>query len=140
VRLVPGVVDFLEGLSQAGIPVAVATSASAHRAIEMLERFQLSGRFRAVVTGSEVANGKPHPEIFHLAADRLGQSPDSLAAFEDAVSGVHSATAAGMACVGIGKGHRATLLLAAGAKLICENFVGLSPAILEECCSSHAPL
>jgi beta-phosphoglucomutase len=136
VRLVPGVPEFLEEISEAGIQAAVATSASAFRAREMLDRFHLSGRFAAVVTGSEVKRGKPDPEIFQLAAARLGLSPDCLVVFEDAVSGVEAAMTAGMNCMGIGVGARASLLLAAGAKTTRENFVGMSPADLDELLAS----
>jgi beta-phosphoglucomutase len=141
VRLIPGVQDFLDALAQAGIEAAVATSASAFRAREMLDRFHLTDRFAAVVTGSEVTRGKPDPEIFQLAAARLGQNPDCLIAFEDAVSGVKAAITAGMSCMGIGTGERASLLLAAGARTTRENFVGLSPLDLHELlCSSANPV
>ncbi len=133
VRLIPGVVEILDALAEAGIPMAVATSASSVRAREMLDRFHLSDQFAAMVTGSEVSRGKPDPEVFRLAAARLGEDPRSLAAVEDAVSGVKAAIRAGMTCLGIAAaGERAAMLLAAGAKATKENFVGLSLADLQE--------
>lgn len=131
VRPIPGAVELLEALSAAGIQAAVATSASAFRAREMLDRFHLSHLFTAVVTGSEVTHGKPDPEIFQLAAARLGQNPRCMAAIEDAVSGIKAATAAGMNCLGIATGERAAMLLAAGAKTTRVNLVGLSVADLQ---------
>lgn len=140
VRLVPGTLEFLEALSGEGIQAAVATSASAFRAREMLERFHLSHLFAAVATGSEVTRGKPDPEIFRLAAFRLGHNPGCMVAIEDAVSGVKAATAAGMTCLGIATGERFAMLMTAGAKAVRENFVGLSVAELESLLDGFATI
>lgn len=126
VRLIPGVAQFLDALTSAGVDCAVATSASRSRACQMLDRFRLHRYFSALVAGTDVQHGKPDPAIFRLASVRLGHEPESVIAFDDAVSGVQSATGAGLTCVGIGSGSHAQALLAAGAASTLPDFLGVS--------------
>jgi sugar-phosphatase len=70
----------------------------------MIDLLGLTGRFLAIVTASDVGRGKPDPEPFRLAAERLSIPGDQCVAFEDAASGLISARAAGMYCVGVGPG------------------------------------
>jgi beta-phosphoglucomutase len=114
-RPVQGIVDLLEALSRASIRVAVATSASYLRAHGTLATLNLLAYFDAIVTGEEVSSGKPDPTIYRLVAERLNEDPAKLLAVEDAVSGVKSARAAGMRCLGIACAERAEQLRAAGA-------------------------
>ena len=126
VRPMPGVVEFLGHLSAASIPRAVATSASRRRAIGTLEELGLARCFHTIVTGDDVAAGKPDPAIYRLAAERLQESPQRLLAVEDAPSGVTSARAAGMRCLGVAPAHRAPLLQAAGAESVIPDFRSFS--------------
>lgn len=128
---IPGVVQFLDILSESGIPVAVATSASRRRACGTLEELGLARTFQAIVTGDDICSGKPDPAIYQLAAQRLQESPRYLLAVEDAVSGVRSARAAGLQCLAISSGRRADLLRAAGADPVIPDFRLLSLAQLE---------
>lgn len=131
VQPIPGVVEFLNELSEAGIGMALATSASRGRALGTLRELGLAHYFQAMVTADEVAAGKPDPQIYSLAAQRLGVAPGNLLAVEDAVSGVKSAIAAGMKCAGIARDARAEMLLAAGANPVVPDFRGLSFEQLE---------
>jgi beta-phosphoglucomutase-like phosphatase (HAD superfamily) len=70
--------------------------------------------------------GKPDPAIYLLAAKRLGLTPETLFAVEDAVSGVRSATAAGLKCVGVASATHAESLRAAGADPVVPDFRTLS--------------
>jgi len=101
VETISGLLSFLEDLEDAGVAKGVASSGSRSRVSFLLDRLDLNGHFQVVVTGDEVKNGKPDPSIFLRAAQALGKDPGELLAFEDAVSGVQSAKAAGMKCVGI---------------------------------------
>jgi beta-phosphoglucomutase len=132
VQPILGVVDFLCQLSEAGIGIALATSGSQWRAHSTLEEHGLTGYFQAVITGDEITAGKPDPAIYRLAAERLQESPQHLLAVEDAVSGVKSARAAGMRCLGIANERRAALLRAAGAELVIPDFRALSVDQLED--------
>lgn len=99
-EIFPGVKEFIQSLRQAGIKVALASSSkNAPRVIELLG---ISKEFDAIVDGTMVIQSKPHPEIFLLAAKKLGISPADCVVFEDAEAGVEAAVAAGMKCVGVG--------------------------------------
>jgi HAD superfamily hydrolase (TIGR01509 family) len=94
--LKPGLLALLDWLEAEGIPKAVATSTRRDRAQAKLARTALLGRFVALVGGDEIANGKPAPDIFLAAANRLGQEPQRCLVLEDSEPGVRAALAAGM--------------------------------------------
>ena len=125
-QLVDGVTDFIASLHAGRIRLAVATSASAKRADWVLRRFGLKNSFHAIVTGNEVAKGKPHPAVFQRACERLNVSASNALVFEDAVSGIRGALAAGTKCMGIADESRARALYEAGAAYVVPNFNGLS--------------
>ena len=85
-------------LGRRRVPVAVASSSIAPWVEACLARIGLAGAFNEVVTGSDVREGKPDPEIYLLAAQRLGVDPAACLAIEDAPAGIASAKAAGMTC------------------------------------------
>lgn len=91
-----GVIDLLEWFKSEGVPVAVATSTHQQLAATKLKLSGLDGYFEHISSGCEVTFGKPHPEIFLLAAQRLNVSPQQCLAFEDSNNGVRSAVAAEM--------------------------------------------
>jgi HAD superfamily hydrolase (TIGR01509 family) len=121
-NLVRGFVGFLDRLDAGELPSAVATSGGRRRVEQALEKFNLRNRFRAVVTGDDVARGKPDPALFLLAAQILGVEADRILVCEDAVAGVMAAHTAGMKCLGIAAGGRGVLLKKAGAALVVEDF------------------
>jgi HAD superfamily hydrolase (TIGR01509 family) len=128
---IEGVSEFLGSVRRAGLKTAVATSGSSSRTRGTLTDLGLMASFDVIVTGEEVAVGKPDPTIYKLAAERLEESPSYLLAIEDAPSGVQSAIGAGMRCVGIGNADRALCLRAAGAKPVIPNLQGISLTDLE---------
>ena len=91
----PGVREILEFCKSRGIRTAVASSSMRHLVDHNLESTGLTGFFDAVVTGRDVANGKPAPDIFLLAAERIGVPPSDCVVFEDAFTGIRAAHAAG---------------------------------------------
>jgi HAD superfamily hydrolase (TIGR01509 family) len=125
-RPLPGVVKFLQRLSLSGVRIALATSAGRRRACGTLEELGLADYFETIVTGDEVVHGKPDPAIYRLVAERLNESPKYLVAIEDAVSGVKSARAAGMRCMGVASPDRAEGLRAAGAHPVIPDFQDFS--------------
>lgn len=96
IPLKEGVRDLLDWLKRKNIPIAVATSTHKELAITKLKLAGLYDYFEQVVTGCEVCHGKPDPEIFLLAAQRLQASPENCLAFEDSSNGVRAAVTAGM--------------------------------------------
>lgn len=91
-----GVVELLQWLKQNRIPTAVATSTQKDIASIKLRLAHLDHYFDSLTTGCEVTHGKPDPEIYLLAAKRLGVNPKQCIAFEDSNNGVKSAMSAAM--------------------------------------------
>lgn len=101
----PGVADLLNDLQVAKIPAAVATSATCEYADYVLTRLDFKQRFRFILTAEDVRCGKPDPEIYQLAAQRLGLSPDQMMVLEDSANGCRSAVAAGAFTVAVPNRH-----------------------------------
>ena len=121
---IPGVIKFLEQLEWAGLPMAVATSASEIRTFATIERMGLSGYFDAILTASDVTAGKPDPCVYRLACKRLHVLPQRALAFDDAPAGVRSAVSAGLRCIGVTSNGASATLLRAGAEAVVRNFEG----------------
>ena len=96
----PGARELLAAVNEAGIPTALVTMSWKRFADQVVECLP-SGSFRASVTGDEVSRGKPHPEPYLLAAERLGVDPRDCVAIEDSPTGVRSALAAGCRVLGV---------------------------------------
>lgn len=95
-RPMPGAAAVLTFARRADLKVALATSSLRSHADLSLAETKLAGLFDAEVTGDEVDRGKPEPDIFLLAASRLGVSPAECVVLEDAPAGLEAADAAGM--------------------------------------------
>ena len=98
-RPLPGAAALVAFGRAAGLKLALATSSLRHHADLTLAEIALEDAFDAEVTGDEVERGKPAPDIFLLAAERLGVEPAACVVLEDSPAGVASAVAAGMRCV-----------------------------------------
>jgi beta-phosphoglucomutase family hydrolase len=114
--LVPGVRDFLDTFR--GTPMAVASNAEPENIGLILDGAGLRPYFQAVVDGHQVANPKPHPEIYLRVADILGIAPANCIVFEDSLTGVQAGLAAGMRVVGF----RTTHVDLPGTNLSVDNF------------------
>jgi len=96
VGLFPHVEELLQELRQMKLRLAVATSSVGASARPFLDRHQLTGFFEVIVTGEEVERGKPAPDIYLRAADKLGIPVNACLVVEDALPGVAAAKAAKM--------------------------------------------
>ena len=94
-----GLIPLLDYLYSLGIPMAVATSAKRETTLFKFEKAGLSDRFPFLVCGDEVLRGKPAPDIFLLAAEKMGQSPLNCVGFEDSPAGLQGLHAAGIRSV-----------------------------------------
>jgi len=130
----PRVPEILGQLNEDGIVCALATSAGRARTYETLEKFGLTARFAAIVTGEDAGTPKPAPEIFLLAARRIGVDAKCCVVVEDSVAGVTAARAAGMKCVGFAPAKRFAELAEAGAddliSKLPEDATGYFKAVL----------
>ena len=101
IRFKSGAGELLEYLWKKGVKTAIA-SGSSHGSIEHhLRELGIYERFDAIVGGHDVEHGKPAPDIFLLAAEKIGAHPSECFVFEDSPNGVRAAHAAGMRAVGI---------------------------------------
>jgi pseudouridine-5'-monophosphatase len=108
VPAMPGLRELNALLTEHHIPWAVATSSSRWYAEEILGYLHLTHPPQAMACGDEVTNGKPAPDVYLLAAKRLGIPPQHCLALEDSSPGCRAATDAGMTVVAIPTGHTKT--------------------------------
>lgn len=102
---VAGLSEYLRGLRIAGTRCAVATSGPRANVDFVLDGLAIRDCFDSVVTGADVSRSKPDPEIFLLAARRLGIPPEKCVVFEDSVAGIEAALRAGSACIALSTTH-----------------------------------
>jgi len=95
-RTLPGAKELVATLRAQKIPIALASSTNSSVLEKILPRIGLERAFDAVVGGDQVAHGKPAPDIFLKAAEKLGVVPTACVVIEDANAGVQAANAAGM--------------------------------------------
>jgi len=100
-RAFPAMRDLVIRLSERGLPLAVASGSSPEVIAFCLEEIGLAPRFEVVLSSSQVARGKPAPDVFLEAARRLGVRPSDCVVFEDAKPGIEAAGRAGMRCVAL---------------------------------------
>ncbi len=98
--ILPGALELMSEIDEHGIPMAVGSAS--RNARKVLELLGISQRFAAIVTGHDFERGKPAPDVFLVAARRLGVPPERCVVFEDAGAGVRAALAGGMKVVGVG--------------------------------------
>ncbi len=118
----PGVFELLQRAQDAGVALAIVTSAPAANAHHVLSLLGLRERFEVIVASEDVQRHKPDPEPYQKALALLGADARSSLAFEDSPSGVCSALAAGLETVALLTGFEASLLSSAGANLCIEAF------------------
>ena len=95
----PGLLTFLDRLDALGIPKAVATSTERKRALWKLDKAGIADRFTVLVCGDEISRGKPAPDIFLKAAERLGAATADCVGFEDSPAGLKGLAEAGIRSV-----------------------------------------
>ncbi|MBI4334174.1 MAG: HAD family phosphatase [Chloroflexi bacterium] len=100
-QIFPGAKKLIRDLYKAGFPMALASSAPLENIELILKSLRLKPCFSAIVSGEDVTEGKPDPQVFLLAARRLNAAPRDCLVIEDAVAGVEAAKRAGMKCVAV---------------------------------------
>jgi beta-phosphoglucomutase len=130
VDLLPGARTLLDGLRQAAFRQAIGSSAPRANLDLILKLTDSGPFFHAVVSMEDTERGKPDPQVFQVAAARLGVAPEHSVVFEDAVAGVQAAKAGGMRCVAVRfvAHHPEEALRQAGADLIVHTLEDVSPA------------
>lgn len=131
----PGVRPFLESLAAAGIPRVIGSSTHRLNITTSLELLGLAPFFTQdapcdrIISAEDVKRGKPDPEVFLLAARRIGVKPARCVVFEDAPMGIEAALAGGMKAVGVAGTHGNAVL--AKAHRVVKRLDELGPKDLE---------
>lgn len=119
-----GAVELLNALAAAGLQLAVGSSGPPENVALVIDKLGAT-HFAAAVTGADVTRGKPDPQVFLIAAERLGVPPASCAVVEDAVHGVEAANRAGMTSIALtGTTTRDDL---SAANLVVDSLRDLTP-------------
>lgn len=103
--LMPGFTELFKSILEASYPIAVCTSAQRASAIDLLGRFNITPELQFVIGGDDVEHGKPDPEIYLTAAERLGLSPSEIVVFEDSETGCKAAIDAGTYAIAVPGDH-----------------------------------
>lgn len=130
----PGADAWVRLLNAEGWLQAVASSAPRLNIEVVLEALGLAGCFQAIVSAEDVHRGKPDPEVFVLAASRLGAEADRSVVVEDARAGVEAARRAGMRCIGVSRGGAAL-----GADLEVESLADLPSSAFRDLIGARHP-
>jgi beta-phosphoglucomutase len=128
----PGAAEWVRRLAESGWQQAIASSAPRLNVEAMTRSLEFTSLMSAVVTAEDVAAGKPDPEVFLVAAARLGVPPNRCVVVEDAAAGVEAARRAGMACIGLGGGGRK-------ADVGVRSLADLAPDVFDILLASRPP-
>jgi HAD superfamily hydrolase (TIGR01509 family) len=122
VKPMPGLIELLDEIDRRGLQKAVASS-GIRRYVEAVLRVNgLLDRFSVIITGDQVAHGKPAPDVFLAAARALNVDPAHCLVLEDAPAGVQAAKAAGMTCIAVPDHSVARLDLSQADKVVKSLF------------------
>ena len=124
----PGALELLLDLKQAGIKTALVTMSMRRMALAVAESIPFAA-FDVVIAGDDVKYGKPHPEPYLKAAKSLGVDPADCIAFEDSMTGLNSAAAAGTHAIGV---TNLVELTPGNDRRVIDSLVGLSSSNLQE--------
>ena len=113
IKPIKGLLNLLQQLQDAGIPMAIATSGIKVNIDYMFQHVPIRHYFKEVIYSKDIKKGKPDPEIYFVTAKKLNVLPENCLVFEDSVAGIRSAKAAGMKVVAITTTHTPDELSAA---------------------------
>ena len=122
----PGAISLIKLLAEQGFRLALASSAPIEN-IQLLTRgLGIDSYFQSIVSAEDVTEGKPDPQVFLLAAQRLGVEPKNCIVVEDAITGVTAAKRAGMQCLAVTNTHPRTSLEEADIIVDTLEAIGVS--------------
>ncbi len=119
---IAGLIELLQSAKAAGVKCAIGSSGCRENVEMIIEGLGVADLIDASISGSDVTNGKPHPEIFTKAHEALGLKAEECVVVEDAVNGILAGVAAGCKCLGITTTAPAEELAKAGANLCIEDY------------------
>ena len=128
---IAGAADLIVALKEAGFGIAAGSSGPPDNVNLVLDLLQRRDLFDVVVTGVDVSQGKPHPEVFLNGAQHLGFAPSRCAVIEDAVVGVEAANRAGCLSIALVVPPRDVELFQ-DANHVVRDLTSLSPALISQ--------
>lgn len=129
IKPLPGAIKLIKSLGEHGFSAAIASSAPIENIQLIMQGLGIKNCFQAIVSGREVKEGKPSPQGFLLASEKLGVEPANCIVIEDAVAGVAAAKRAGMHCIAVTSNHPKESLME--ADLIVGTLEAVSVSDLE---------
>ncbi len=120
----PGVLPLIKSLAEHRFKMAIASAAPMVNIRQLTRGLNIARCFQAFVSAEDVTEGKPNPQVFQLAARKLGIEPASCLVIEDAVAGVAAAKRAGMRCLAVTNTHPRTSL--AEADMVVDTLAAVS--------------
>jgi HAD superfamily hydrolase (TIGR01509 family) len=128
--LLPGATDVVRALAPR-FPLAVASSSPSSLIEYVMSETGIRSQFKVIVSADEVGRGKPAPDVFLMASERLGNVPDMCAVFEDSSAGILAARAAGMYVIAVPNSHYPPQSDALGqADLVLDSLLDFRPEML----------
>jgi len=125
----PGVIELMTSVKERGFQMALASSAPIENIQLVSQTLGISDCFESIISDKDVTEGKPNPQVFLLAAERLGVGPRDCIVIEDAVAGVTAAKRAGMYCLAVTSTHPRQSLMA--ADLVVDTLEAISADDIE---------
>ena len=120
--ILPGVLDFLQQIEECQVPAAMASSSNRSWVEGYLAKLGIRHFFSAVCTSDDVQNVKPDPELYVMAASKIGLAPSQTIAFEDSPNGIKAAKEAGAYCIAIPNDITITMDLSLADRVV-ETFM-----------------
>jgi beta-phosphoglucomutase len=137
-KALPGVVELMAALRMQGWKQAIGSSAPMKNIKLLLSATGTVGYFDAIASGDDVSRGKPDPQVFLIAFERLGVVPRNGVVIEDAPAGVRAGVRAGAAVLAVTITQTREALIEAGAHRVVESLDGVAVADLEKLVASRS--
>lgn len=126
----PGAVELIRNLREAGYSLAIGSSGPPENIRLCIDELGCCQMFDTVISGMDVRAGKPHPEVFLLAGERLGVDPANCLVIEDAPAGIEAARRAKMKCIALVGSHKPASLKS--ADLVIESLSEVTTELIRE--------
>jgi len=130
ITALPGVIELVNSLKNAGIKMALVSSTPKENIDLILGKLGIMQYFDVIVSGDDVTEGKPSPQVYLLGAKKLSVAPHNCVVIEDAVVGVEAAKGGGMKCIGVTNTVPASKLSA--ADLIVDSLANVKIEMIEK--------
>ena len=124
-ELIEGVLELIKDYHSNGLTLVLASSASMNTINNVFTRFKLDQYFKAKISGADLKDSKPHPEIFLKAAELAGTPKENCIVIEDSTNGIEASNRAGIYCVGFRSPHSKNQIYSKAQKVI-DSFTEIS--------------